>query len=560
MLREFAKNIVTIRAQSGGKAVVLEKLDKSTWRGEPCGAPLEIEYEVYAWDLSVRTAHLDNTHGYFNGTSLFLQVHGQEDKPCEVELCPPPKIISNRWRVATTLGRNGAELWQFGCYKAENYDDLIDHPVEMGEFDVVSFESGGRSHDVVLSGKHNADTARIATDLKRICDTHIKMFGELPDIERYLFLVWIVGDGYGGLEHRASTSLLVNRADLPIKGKTEVTDNYRQFLGLCSHEYFHTWNVKRIKPEGFLPYQLASESYTRQLWAYEGITSYYDDLGVVRSGCIDGQSYLNALAQTITRVLRGSGRLKQSVADSSFDAWTKFYRQDENAPNAIVSYYTKGSLIALALDLTIRANTQGERSLDDLMRLLWCDYGKQSRGTREGEIESLASQVAGCDLSEFFERYLHGVEDLTLNQLLAEVGVEFRLRAAESNQDKGGNPSLTPSDELKARPELGIRTVAENGSLKVANVFDGGTAIKAGVAAGDILVACEGMRLTVSNLDDLLGMYAVGDQITIHLFRGDLLLEFRVALQAPPEDTVDLILVEKPNEAVLARRQAWLGA
>ncbi len=555
MLREFAKNIVSISAISKGKSVAMSKLDKSSWQCEPCDGPLEIEYKVYAWDLSVRTAHFDQTHAYFNGTSLFIKIEGQEAFPVIVQLSPPEMNVGNGWRVATSLPRDGADLWGFGQYQAANYDDLIDHPVEIGEFDILNFESGGIAHDVVLSGKHYADTDRIVADLKKICDVHITMFGELPPIDRYLFLVWVVGDGYGGLEHRASTSLLVSRSDLPKKGVAKVGDSYRGFLGLCSHEYFHTWNIKRIKPEVFMPYQLESESYTQQLWAFEGITSYYDDLGLVRSGCINAKEYLQALSETITRVTRGSGRYKQSVAESSFDAWTKFYRQDENAPNAIVSYYTKGSLIALVLDLLIRKTTSGEKSLDDLMRKLWREYGVTAIGVPEKKIEEMATELAGIDLTDFFSRYLYGFEDLPLVEILLDVGVEYIQRPAQSLSDKGGCRSSKSDEELYTRAELGIRGRDENNELKVTHVFDNGAAMKAGIAAGDTLLAIDGTRLTVANLEKTLAMHQVGDRLPVHLFRGDILMTLDVALLAPAKDTAELRLIDGLED----KRKAWLG-
>lgn len=559
MLREFSKNIISISATSKGKNIQISKLDKSTWQCEACDTALEIEYDVYAWDLSVRTAHFDQTHAYFNGTSLFLKAEGQEHLPVALQLVPPKMVDGNGWRVATSLACDGAELWGFGQYKAANYDELIDHPVEIGKFDVLTFESGGIPHDIVLSGKHYADTGRIITDLKKICDTHIAMFGELPPIDRYLFLVWIVGDGYGGLEHRASTSLLVSRTDLPKKNTMAVSDSYRSFLGLCSHEYFHTWNIKRIKPEVFMPYQLESESYTRQLWAFEGITSYYDDLGLVRSGCISVKDYLQVLAETVTRVIRGSGRYKQSVAESSFDAWTKFYRQDENAPNAIVSYYTKGSLIALALDLLIREKTAGEKSLDDVLRKLWREYGVTSVGVPEKKIEKIAEEIAGIDLTEFFLRYLYGFEDLPLAEIFSNIGIEYTQRPACSLNDKGGPLANNNEEKLSQRTDLGIRSGDVNGELKVSHVFDGGAGMKAGIAAGDILLAIDCTRLTSNNLEKTLAMHEVGNKLVIHLFRGDILMMVNVTLQSSPKDTVELRLIDDLDSASLARRKAWLG-
>ena len=558
MVRDFAKNIVKIKAISNDEPVRLEKIDKSSWKAEACVSSLELEYEVYAWDLSVRSAHLDQNHGYFNGTSLFVRIHGREDLACTVDIRAPEHSVIGDWRIATTLTLAGAKEYGFGCYAASDYAELIDHPVEMADFSMACFEVAGVKHEVVLTGRHKADLDRVCADLKRICQTHVDFFGELPKMEKYLFLILVVGDGYGGLEHRSSTSLLVSRKDLPVVGEGDLSDDYQQFLGLCSHEYFHTWNVKRIKPEVFLPYKLQQESYTRQLWAFEGITSYYDDLGLLRSGCIDEQDYLTTLAQTMTRVWRGQGRFKQSVADSSFDAWTKFYHQDENAPNAIVSYYTKGSLIALALDLTIRKITVNEKSLDDLMLLLWQRYGKACIGVPEGAIEKHAEEIAGCDLGEFFQKYLYGTDDPPLAKLLQNVGIEFVLRAAESNKDKGGKASQKTNQDLLKRAELGVRTIADNGTLKIANVFDEGAAIKVGLAAGDELMAVDGLKVAVDNLESLLLQYRPGETVDVHVFRRDELMLFKLVLQSPALDTIELRISDDVDGGMVARRTAWL--
>ena len=363
MIRDFARNLVSITASSGERQLGLVKVDKQTWRVQPCATPLKVSYQVYAWDLSVRGAHLDQTHGYFNGTSVFLKVVGREHEPCEIEIVRPTGTSCSDWRVATTLSRIDAPELGFGRYGADDYEELIDHPVEMGRFDFRRFSAAGVDHEIALTGRHRADLERLCSDLKRICEYHAGMFGALPKMSRYLFLVTAVGEGYGGLEHSTSTSLLCKREDLPKAGEESITEGYRRFLGLCSHEYFHLWNVKRIRPEALRRADLAAERYTRQLWAFEGITSYYDDLALVRSGLIPAESYLETLARTITRVMRGAGRLKQSLSDSSFDAWTKFYKPDENSPNAVVSYYAKGSLVAFALALRIRACTGGQRTL-----------------------------------------------------------------------------------------------------------------------------------------------------------------------------------------------------
>ncbi|OON59656.1 peptidase M61 [Massilia sp. KIM] len=527
MIREFARNIVRIRAESDGAAVALTKLDKHSWRAAPVSGPLTLHYEVYAWDLSVRAAHLDQTHGFFNGTSVFLRVVGQEDKPQQVDIQRPADPLAKSWRVATAMPELGAKRYGFGTYLAADYDELIDHPVEMGDFELGSFKAHGVQHDIVITGRvPNLDMARLQADLKAICETQIAFFEpktKKAPMERYVFMTMAVGDGYGGLEHRASTALICARADLPSTASpkgAEPGEGYLRFLGLCSHEYFHTWNVKRIKPAVFAPYDLQVENYTPLLWLFEGFTSYYDDLMLVRSGIIGESTYFKLLAKTIGGVLRGSGRLKQSVAESSFDAWSKYYRQDENSPNAIISYYTKGSLIALAFDLTIRAKTNGAKSLDDVMLALWERYGRDfyaggGRGVTEAEVEALFDEVSGLKLKSMFERYIRGTEDLPLAKLYAPLGVKL------ADERKNGKPSL---DAGIGRDPLGA---------KLTQVHEGGAAHQAGLSAHDVLIAIDGLRVSgnPSNVDTLLGRYRVGDQVTVHAFRRDELMSFSVTLQ-----------------------------
>ncbi|MGV6825438.1 MAG: M61 family metallopeptidase, partial [bacterium] len=353
MIRDFARNIVAITARLDDEPVPIKQLDKQTWQIDGHGEQLLVRYQVYAGDLSVRGAHLDHTHGYFNGSALFLCPVGMEDTEAVVVLVKPAAEEYRRWRLATSMTPAVLDDHGFGEYRAEDYEDLIDHPVEMGEFSHHEFEVEGVPHQLVLTGRFDADLKRISSDLTKICTQHAALFGGLP-LDRYVFLTQVTGSDYGGLEHRFSTSLIAPRSDLPVPGDEKVSEGYRRFLGLCSHEYFHLWNVKRIRPEVLKEADLSSEVYTSLLWAFEGITSYYDDLGLLRAGCISLEEYLDTLAQTITRVMRGSGRHKQSVAESSFNAWSKFYKQDENASNAIVSYYAKGTLVALGLDVLIR--------------------------------------------------------------------------------------------------------------------------------------------------------------------------------------------------------------
>lgn len=541
MIRDFAKNVVQLSASANGETLSVQKLDKSSWRIAACDGPIKIQYQVYAWDLSVRTAHLDQTHGYFNGTSVFIKVAGQESQSCQVEILPPDEEVIGHWRVATGMPRLDAELYGFGSYQAENYEALIDYPVEMADFSLATFEVAGVPHDIVITGRHQADLQRLCEDLAPICQSQIELFGELPEMERYLFLVMVVGGGYGGLEHRNSTSLLCSRDDLPVAGTQIVGEKYRNFLGLCSHEYFHTWNVKRIKPEIYLPYDLNQEAHTKQLWAFEGFTAYYDDLTLVRSGRISPADYLLLLGQTISRVYRGAGRSIQSVAESSFDTWTKFYQQDENAPNAIVSYYTQGSLIALGLDASIRAKTADKLSLDDVMRKLWLDYGKPAIGVPEGRIEGLAGELCGDDLSPFFDSYLYGVEDYPLEEWLSWLGIKLNWRCAEGQADKGGTPP-TPGAGLV---NLGARYKPATLGIELTHVFINEPAQIAGLSAGDNVIAINGIQANNGNLDSMLKNARIGDRWEICLFRRDELMYFTLTLETAAANIAYLELDEQ---------------
>ncbi|OOZ34615.1 M61 family metallopeptidase [Solemya velesiana gill symbiont] len=559
MIRDFAKNLVTLSAYSDGIPVAWEKQDKQSWLFAPYEGELVVTYTIYAWDLSVRSAHLDTTHGYFNGTSLFLRVEGQDDQPCEVELIKPDGDGYESWRVATTLNGLQAPYLGFGSYQAGSYDELVDHPVEMGTFDYSEFDVAGVTHAVAVTGRHEADMERLCADLKMLCESHIEMFGELPEMDRYLFQVMAVGDGYGGLEHRSSTSLICKRADLPKKGEEKVTNGYRQFLGLASHEYFHLWNVKRIRPEVFKSADLIKEVHTRLLWAFEGITSYYDDLSLVRTKRIEPESYLELLAQVITRVQRGAGRFKQSLADSSFDAWTKFYKQDENASNAIVSYYAKGALVALALDLTIRKETAGNYSLEDVMRTLWERHGRVDVGVHEQDVEMLAMEVTSIDLKAFFDQAVRGTEELALETLLEYFGIGYKLCPAKSPDDQGSGKQPENS-ETEAKPVLGARVKNNNGHVELAVVLDGGAAQQAGLSAGDTLVAINGIRVTNGNVHDLVAAGTPGEPVQVHAFRRDELMAFDLKPQPAPADTCHLWLLESPEPETETRRNEWLGS
>jgi len=556
MIRDFARHIVEITAFCGNDRIAIDKLDKQTWRAAPCQRTLHVRYRVYCWDLSVRGAHLDTTHGYFNGTSLFLTVRGQEQSGHGVILDPPGSDVEGVWRVATTLARNGAERYGFGAYRADSYAELIDHPVEMGEFTLVEFSVCGVPHAMAISGHKQCDCDRLAHDLQSICETHVALFGEPPPMNEYLFLTMVVSDGYGGLEHRNSCSLLCSRNDLPHPNDSSMSEGYRNFLSLCSHEYFHLWNVKRIRPTALHNPDLSREVHTPLLWAFEGITSYYDDLALVRAGLIDHNSYLQLLARNITRVLRNPGRLRQSLADSSFDAWTKFYKPDANTPNAVVSYYSKGALVALLLDLTIREASDQQRSLDDLMRALWQRHGMdQDEGVTSDGFEALASEIADIDLQPFFERWVRGTDELELVTPLRELaGVELQLRSAEGELDKGGSEA----NVSRTLPWIGARIDQHSDDARITTVLYESPAQQAGLAAGDVIIAVDGLRVRRRDFETQLHRFQPGDRITIHAFRHDTLRESQVALAAAPADTAWFTLTE--GAVAAQQRHAWLSA
>lgn len=551
MIRDFSRHLISMDASVDGKKLQVSQQDKSNWRVEPCTGALCIEYLVYARDLSVRGAHLDHTHGYYNGTSVFLEVVDRTDESCEVLIEKPTADYCQNWQLATTLVRKEAEEFGFGRYQAQDYDDLIDHPVEMGEFKLIRFEACAVPHDIILTGRFNCDEDRLARDLTAICEHHIRFFGEPAPVNYYQFQVLVVGDGYGGLEHRASTSLLCSRDSLPQPGESKVTDNYRDFLGLCSHEYFHTWNVKRIKPAVYQPYDLQQEVYTELLWAFEGITSYYDDLALVRSGLIEEADYLQLLAQTMTRVARGKGSGRQSAAESSFNAWTKFYKQDENAQNAIVSYYAKGTLIALCIDLKMRALSNGRQSLDTVMAELWQRWQASGEGVDTNSIQELIGDLVSTDLQSFLDQLINQADNLPLSELLASVGIEVVKRGAINQADKGGKIVDEPLPEVS----FGAFLKEQNGGLQIIRVDEDGSAQKSGLAAEDQIIAVDGIKLSLEKFEGRIALAKPGDTWKVHAFRRDELQEFEVGLLAAAKHTIVLQVTDQYEAA----RRAWLA-
>lgn len=563
LVRDYARHVVQFQAESGGEPVQARKLNKHTWRVAAVPGELLVRIRVYAADPSVRGAWLDANQGFANGVCVFLRVHGQERSPAVVHIDPPEhaaptaSVVAPVWRLSTGLQRLTGGQGEFGAFRADNYADLIDQPILMGPNTTVEFMAAGVPHALVLAGFPNPDRDRLRADLSRLCTWHIDFFGRPAPMNRYAFLTRVSGDGYGGLEHRSSSVLSCRRDDLPQAGVASNEAGYRRFLGLVSHEYFHAWHVKRIRPAEFVDADLGAEVYTHQLWIFEGITSYYDDLALRRCGLITVEQYLELLGKSLTQLYRTAGRRLQTLEEASFDAWIKFYRPDENSANATISYYLKGALVALALDLELRARTAGTCSLDAVMRTLWQEYGTEdSPGLPEGQFEHLASSLSGVDLEPFFRQALRTTIDPPLGILLAQFGVRLHMRGTESEGDAGGTRGRR---EERPRPWLGLKIQAADGRVRISQVAADGPAQQAGLAAGDELVALAGRRVAAESWEPAIDRLSAGAEVVLHVFRDQQLLQLNCTPVAAPRDTCYLTLDPEADADTLARRNAWLG-
>ena len=543
MVREFARHLSGLEARQGGVRREVEAIDKTSWRVRCDGsAALLVSYHAYAFDASVRSAYLDARRGFFNGTSLLLRVEGQEAAPQRLARGALPR----GWTLATSMRSAGR-----GGFEAADYDELVDHPVMLGTFWRGAFEARGVPHEFVVEGAQPGfDGERLLADAKAICETQIAFWHggrRKPPFERYVFMMNAVDDGYGGLEHRASTALIAARRDLPRIGVGDASEGYLGLLGLVSHEYFHSWNVKRLKPRDLQRIDYTRENHTVLLWFFEGFTSYYDDLLLLRAGRIDAQRYLKLLAKALNGVLAAPGRFVQSVAQASFDAWTKYYRPDENTPNATVNYYTKGALVALALDLSLRA--EGRGTLDDVMRALWNETdpagqpagGLDARPIDEADIARALREVSGRAFDRELAAWVHGTDELPLEPLLARAGIAW-----------GAEPATVAQ-------RLGLR-VAESAlaGVTVKQVLRGGAAERAGLAAGDELLAANGWRLR--RLDDAIASSGgAGAAIELLIARDQRLLHLRVAADPAAAGSVSLSLAAPAAGAALTLRRGWLG-
>lgn len=543
MIRDFAKNITALRATMNGVAVAIQHHDKQTWTlTAPRVGMLIVSYEVYAFDLSVRSAYLDQFWGFFNHSSLCLQVKELAQEACRVSI-----EGHDQWRIATGMKRVSGKHFGPGEFIADSYEALIDYPVLMGMLDIHEFIAGGVKHALVFAGRHYGDVDRICSDLAAICEHQIEMFGQQPPFSEYLFLTMVVGKGFGGLEHRNSTALVCSRKDLILPGKRVIDNDYRTFLSLCSHEYFHSWNIKTLKPKTFIPYRLNQEHYTEQLWFYEGVTSYFDDYVLHQTGLIDANAYLALIGETMARVQRGVGTDRQTVTESSFHAWTKFYKQDENSPNTIVSYYAKGALIALCLDLTLRLRSAHQVTLAQLMHDLWMRYGKTLEGTDDDTVIHFARDTYQIDLAPFLHQALYTTAPLPIAELLQQFGVSIKREAASDDNSFGGKAAPN-----KLPVALGAKYKASAQGLDLQVVYADEAAQLAGLSATDRIIAIDHLQVTDTNVREIFERYHPGDTVTIHAFRRDELLTLTLNWQAPKLNN-HILSVSDPQLA-----QGWL--
>jgi len=528
LVREYARHLQDFAAEAE-QSLSWQKVSKNHWRIDTAGvSELTVRYRIFANELTVRTNHLDRTHGYFNGAALFFYVPGYEKQPLQVTIAPP----AADWQIATPLPPVPG---QQNTFEAKDFDRLVDSPFEVGHQQRYEFEVLGKPHQYVIWGQGNIEPDRVIADTKKIIETEANLFGGLP-YDRYLFLLHLTSQGFGGLEHKDSCSLIYSRFGF------RSDDRYHRFLQLVAHEFFHLWNVKRIRPKALEVFDYEQENYTPSLWFSEGTTSFYDLAFPFRAGIYDVKAYLSALDKEITRYLTTPGRSVQPLSESSFDAWIKLYRRDSNSDNAQISYYLKGEMVSLLLDLLIRARHQNRRSLDDVMRQLWQQFGKDEIGFTPDQLEAVIQSIAEVDLTDFFDRFLHTTEELPFDTYLEPFGLR-----------------LQPEDTSSHPPMLGLTTKSENGREVVKFVESGSPAQQAGIDPDDELLAIDGLRIKADQLGDRLKDYRPGDSIQVTVFHQDELRTCSVTLAAPRSGSYQLVAIDSPSKSQKALLHGWLG-
>lgn len=527
LVREYARHLQDFAAFADKKPLAWRKISKNHWQVDTRGfTSVDVHYRIFANELSVRTNHLDATHGYFNGAALFFRLPNWEGQQIQVTIVPPRP----EWQVTTALP---SVLGQAHTFCATDFDTLVDSPFEIGCHQLYHFEVLGKSHELAIWGQGNFQVQQIIADLKKIIAVEAQMFGGLP-YQRYVFLLHLFSQAYGGLEHKNCCSLVYQRFGFRDR------DKYDRFMQLVAHEFFHLWNVKRIRPKALEVFDYDSENYTPSLWFCEGTTSYYDLLIPLRAGIYDAKSFLNSWGKEITRFLTTPGRKVQSLSESSFDAWIKLYRQDANSNNSQMSYYLKGEMVSLLLDLLIRSLHRNQRSLDDVMRIMWQKFGKDEIGYTPEQLQQVIESVAKIDLSDFFARYIDGTEDLPFNDYLEAFGLQLVGDAEEE-------------------PYLGVKASTENGRELIKFVEAGSPAQLAGIDPGDDLLAIDGIKVTANQLSDRLKDYQPSDTIQLTVFHQDELRTHPVILAHPRQTRYHVKPVVQPDSTQQENFAGWLG-
>ena len=534
LLREYARHLQDFGAfDASDRPVPFTRVDKNTWQLPPTNTPrLRIHYRIYANDLTVRTNHLDTTHGYFNGAATFLCCDGREREAIALTVCPPHPT----WKIATSLTPDGTSIepGQPQTFLAQDFDELVDSPVEVGLHRSKAFEVLGKPHRFVVWGEGNEDLEAIVKATQTIVKTEAELFGGLP-YDSYMFLLHLTGSGGGGLEHKNSTSLLYPRFGF------QNPDRYDRFLSLVAHEFFHLWNVKRLRPKAIETFDYTQENYFRSLWFCEGTTSYYDTLILRRADLISVKTYLKLLGDRIGKLQNIPGRYVQSLLDSSFDTWIKLYRPTENTSNSQISYYLKGEIISALLDLHIRVQSEGHCSLDTVMQDLWQRFGKSERGYTDAELKESFEAAATTSLDEFFADYIEGTTELDYDRFLEPFGLKLE---ASTSPDRP--------------PFLGIKAASENGVTAIKSVAMGSPAQQAGIWAGDELLAIGGYKVTAGTWEERLKSYKIDQTLSVTVFQREELKTVSVTLADPRSDKYEIVPLSDPTEEQRQRCESWL--
>ncbi len=498
LVREFAKSVNQVKAvDEMGNKLNIKKVNKNSWRIETkVVKKVKISYEVYAFELSVRTSFLDDSHGYVNGTSMFMYMENNKDIAGELTIKPYTSFS----KISTAL-----KLKDNYVYTFEDYDQLVDSPIEIGNQSEFHFEAAGVDHTVAMYGEGNYDIPTLQRDMAKIVEAETIIMGENPNKE-YLFIVHNITVPSGGLEHKSSTTLQVNRW-------TYEGDAYLGFLSLVAHEYFHLWNVKRMRPKTLGPFDYDSENYTDLLWVMEGFTSYYDELALRRAGFYSQEDYMGKLFGTINYVENQLGNRVQPVAHASFDAWIKAYRSNENSVNTTISYYSKGQILAAMLDLYIIQKFKAEKTLDDFLRMLYANFYKKSDvGYTEEEFQSSLESFLDEDMDWFFDQYVYGTKIVDYKKFFKGVGLDII--------DNGTGPA----------PALGIKTKNADGKLVITTVYAGSAAEQYGLSVNDEIVAFEGYRVDQSDFNKFVGSQLSGDKFDLLISRDNILITYEITM------------------------------